>query len=253
MTQALAGRGDPVKLLELLWRMREGPRRGPKSKLTLDEIVAAATAIADAEGIDAATTRRVAQGLGISAMSFYTHVPSKSELHDLMLDHVLAPLAQRPEGWETMDWRARLGSIAEAQWNLFLAHPWILQFQTHRPVMGPNTLALNELALSAVDGIGLSEIEMDLAVTGLMDLVTGTVRHAARARLVEEATGMNDRTWWRRIAPFLDTLDFSPFPVLSRVGPVTGAEYGAGDPRRTFEFALERFLDGLAMLIERRA
>lgn len=63
---------------------------------------------------------------------------------------------------------------------------------------------------------------------------------------------MSDLTWWRSIAPFLDGLDFSKYPVLSRVGPVTGAEYGAGDPRRTFEFALERYLDGLDLMLTRK-
>lgn len=252
MMQVVAGRGDPVKLLELLWRKGVGPRRGPRAKVTLDEIVAAAVSIADREGIDAVSTRRVADSVGISTMSFYTHVPSKGELHDLMLDHIAAPLAQRPAGWDEMNWRVRMTLVADSQWRFYLQHPWLLQFQTHRPVMGPNTLAVEELVLSAIDGIGLSEIEMDLAVTGLMDIVTGTVRHAARAKLIEESTGMSDEVWWQHILPFLKTLDFSDFPVLSRVGPITGAEYGAGDPRRTFEFARERFLDGLATFLDLR-
>lgn len=182
MTQAVAGRGDPVKSLELLWRKGNGPRRGPKSKVTLDQIVAAAVAVADDEGVDAVSTRRVADMVGISPMSFYTHIPSKAELHDLMLDHIAAPLAQRPMEWANMGWRARMATVAEMQWDFHLKHPWVLQFQTHRPVMGPYTLAFNELALSAADEIGLGEIEMDLVVTGLIDLVTGpsVMQHGPR-------------------------------------------------------------------------
>lgn len=252
MSNDIAGRGDPVKLLELMWGKDAAPRRGPKPKVSLTEIVQAAVEIADSEGIEAVSTRRVSEAVGISAMSFYTHVPSKAELHDLMLDHVAAPGKEAPPDWPNMDWRARMTLIANTMWGFYLQHPWVLQFQTHRPVMGPNTLAAYEVALSAVDGIGLNEIEMDLSVTALFDLVLGTVRNAARQKFVTEATGMSDDEWWQRVLPFVETIDYSPYPTVSRVGPVTGAEYGAGDPCRTFEFGLERFLDGMEVMLERK-
>ena len=252
MTQDIAGRGDPIKLLELLWGKDRAGRRGPKPKVGLEQIVQAAVEIADAEGIEAVSTRRVAEAVGISPMSFYTHVPSKAELLDIMLDHIVGPVKNAPPDWERLDWRGRMSVIAEAQWHFFLQHPWVLQFQTHRPVLGPNTLASYEVALSAVDGIGLDEIEMDLAVTALMDLVAGAVRNAARQKFVYEATGMSDDQWWYTIEPFLETIDYTPYPISSRVGPVAGAEYGAGDPERAFKFALERFLDGMELMLARK-
>lgn len=252
MAQDIAGRGDPVKLLELMWGKDKAGRRGPKPKVGLEQIVQAAVEIADAEGIEAVSTRKVAEAVGISPMSFYTHVPSKAELHDLMLDHVAAPGNNAPPDWDEMDWRARMTVIAEAMWGFYLQHPWVLQFQTHRPVLGPNTLASYEVALSAVEGIGLDEIEMDLSVTALMDLVAGAVRNAARQKFVHEATGMSDDEWWYKIEPFLETLDYSPYPISSRVGPITGAEYGPGDPERAFKFALERFLDGMEVMLTRK-
>lgn len=45
---------------------------------------------------------------------------------------------------------------------------------------------------------------------------------------------------------------YAAYLVSSRVGPVAGAEYGAGDPHRTFKFALERFLDGVELMLERK-
>jgi|TARA_A100001391_G_scaffold190664_2_gene163370 AcrR family transcriptional regulator len=253
MGQDIAGRGDPVKLLELLWGRDKAPRRGPKPKIALEQIVQAAVDIADAEGIEAVSTRRVADAVGISPMSFYTHVPSKAELHDLMLDHIAAPGKEAPPDWPQMDWRARMTLVAEAMWGFYLQHPWVLQFQTHRPVLGPNTLAAYEVALGSVEGIGLDDLEMDLAVTALMDIVVGTVRNAAREKTVRDATGMSDDEWWRRIEPFLETIDYAPYPISSRVGPVAGAEYGAGDPHRAFKFAFERFLDGMELMLERKA
>src|SRR5690606_35304711 len=201
MAQDIAGRGDPVKLLELMWGTDTAVRRGPKPKVGLSQIVQAAVDIADAEGIEAVSTRKVAEAVGISPMSFYTHVPSKAELHDLMLDHVAIPGKAAPPDWDEMGWRAHMTVIAEAMWEFYLQHPWLLQFQTHRPVLGPNTVASDEVALGAVEGIGLDEIEMDLSITALFDFVSGAVRNAARQKFVFEATGMSDDEWWHQIEP----------------------------------------------------
>jgi hypothetical protein len=133
-----------------------------------------------------------------------------------------------------------------------VGHPWVLLFATHRPVLGPNTLAAYEHLLAAVDGVGLGEIEMDRVVTLVADYVHGAVRGAARERQVREVTGMSDDEWWRRVEPVLKTLDFSPYPVALRVGPVTGEAYGAHDPAGAFSFGLARVLDGLALFIEPR-
>ena len=62
--------------------------RGPKRRTDLDSVVRAAIELADAEGLDAVSMRRVAERLGIGTMSLYTYVPGKGELLDLMLDTV---------------------------------------------------------------------------------------------------------------------------------------------------------------------
>lgn len=109
-----------------------------------------------------------------------------------------------------------------------------------------------EAILSAVDGLGLDEVEMDMTVTLITNYVYGAVRDVARAHIVKQQTGMSDDEWWYAIAPFLETVDFTPYPVASRVGPVVGELYGLGDPDRAFRFGLERLLDGLAALIDNR-
>lgn len=85
--------GDPARTLALLWGLtaEEKPgRRGPRQARSTGEIAAVAIALADAEGVDAVTMRRVAQELGLSPMALYTYVPGKAELLDLMLDTVYA-------------------------------------------------------------------------------------------------------------------------------------------------------------------
>jgi AcrR family transcriptional regulator len=258
MSEDLAGKGDPLKTLQLLWGTAPQARRGPKPRVSLAELLAAAIAIADEEGLEAVSTRRVAEAVGISPMSIYTYVPGKDELLDLMLDAVCAELAPDPseaahEAAAADGWRARLERMARRQFRFCVRHPWVLHFATHRPVLGPNTLRAYDTALAAVDGLGLDELAMDRVVTLINDYVHGAARGAARERRVKEVTGMSDEEWWSRVEPFLETLDFSPYPVASRVGPVAGEAYGAHDPAGAFEFGLARVLDGLELLIARRA
>ena len=256
MAEEIAGRGDPIKTLELMWGRIAPPRRGPRAKVAVADLVAAAVRIADADGIEAVSTRRVAEAVGISPMSFYTHIPDKAVLLDLMLDAVAGPADgdQRPSPeFNPAQWRANVTFVAREFRAFYLRHPWVLQVSTHRPVLGPNTLRSYEYFLAAFDGLGLSEVEMDLSVTTISNYVHGAVRDVARARMVKEQTGMSDDEWWYAIAPFLETVDFSAYPVASRVGPVVGELYGLGDPDQAFDFGLERLLDGLEILVTSKA
>lgn len=248
MPDDIAGRGDPVRTLQLLWSGATKPKRGPRPKVTLGDIVAAAIAIADAEGLEAVSTRRVAEAVGISPMSFYTHVPGKAELLDLMVDAVISPMPEKPD-FDPARWRDNVSLIANGYREFYLAHPWVFELATHRPVLGPNTMRAYDMALSAFDNLGLDEIEMDQSLTLVANYVHGAVRDAARSRMVKQLTGMSDDEWWHRIEPFLATLDFSAYPVAQRVGPVVGELYGLGDPDRAFAFGLARILDGLELLI----
>jgi AcrR family transcriptional regulator len=252
MTDDISGKGDPLVTLRLLWGKTAAATRGPKAKHSLADIVAAAIRITDRDGLPGLTTRRVAEELGISPMSFYTYVPGKNELLDLMLDAVLAEIV-RPRG---ATWRDKLADVAQQNWDLVLRHPWILQVATHRAVLGPHTFAKYDFELSAVDGIGLTELEMDRVLTLVLDYTSGAVRGAARERWVKERTGMTDHQWWYTVAPHLEeifTPEYSKYPTATRVGPIVGETYGAHDPTGSFTFGLARLLDGLEPFISARA
>src|SRR5688572_25405481 len=105
MNQEYSGSGDPAKSLELLWRRRPQPTRGPKPALTVEGIVEAALRIADAEGIGGMSMRRMADELGVGAMTLYRYFPGKAELLDVMLDTVYGELQRREVDG---DWRAKL-------------------------------------------------------------------------------------------------------------------------------------------------
>jgi AcrR family transcriptional regulator len=253
VTTEYSGSGDPQRSIELLWGLQPRPRRGPKPRLTVDKIVRAAIEVADAEGLAALSMRRVADELGVGAMSLYTYVPGKAELIDLMLDTVLGEQA-RPDD-VAGGWRARLEQIARENWALYHRHPWLLQIATHRPPMGPNVMGKYEYELRAVADIGLTDIEMDSVVTLISGFVHGAARGAVEAAQAEQRTGLTDEQWWAAQAPVLEKVfDVDRYPTAARVGAAAGAEHNApSDPAHAFEFGLQRVLDGIEALVRSRA
>jgi hypothetical protein len=103
--------------------------RGPAGRrtggLSRADIVDVAVAVADAEGTEAVSMRRIARDLRVGAMSLYWHVESKEELHRLMLDTVHAETqAPLPSG----DWRTDLAAYATSMRAALLRHPWAIEF-----------------------------------------------------------------------------------------------------------------------------
>jgi AcrR family transcriptional regulator len=255
VTTEYSGSGDPARTMELLWGVQDRrPRRGPKPRLTVAKIARAAIEVADAEGLAALTMRRVADALGVTAMSLYTYVPGKAELIDVMFDAAYGELPlpdDEPDDEPGSRWRARLELVARENWAMHRRHPWMLQVATTRPVLGPNLMAKYDQELRAVADIGLTEVEMDLLVTLVSDYVYGAVRGAVESAQVEQRTGMSDAEWWSVHAPLLEKVfDHSRYPIAARVGAVAGATYEAAyDPDRAFEFGLQRVLDGIEAFI----
>jgi AcrR family transcriptional regulator len=250
MASSRTSGGDPARTLALLWRIDERPRRGPQRGLDLDAVVAAATAIADREGLDAVTMRRLAQDLGVSTMTLYTYVPGKDELVDVMLD---AAYQRMPRVDMTgQPWRQRLTTIADANRALYLTHPWASTVCTLRPQLGPGLMAKYEHELTAVEGLGLTEVEMDDALTYLLGFVQANAQAANDARATQRTSHMNDEQWWATNAPLLARiLDETAYPLAARVGTAAGVAHGgAYSPDHAYRFGLARILDGLAALID---
>ncbi|WP_330233087.1 TetR/AcrR family transcriptional regulator [Nocardia sp. NBC_00508] len=245
-----SGSGDPQRTIDLLWGVPQQSRRGPKPKLTVEDIATVAIRIADQDGLTGVTLRRVADELGVTAMSLYGYVPGKAELLDLIADraHIDYPM---PEDGPA-EWRPRLETIARNNWTLYLTHPWLLQIAANRPLPGPRATAKYDYELRAVDGLGLPDVDMDLIVSLVNDYVRGAARTAVDTAAAESETGMSDQQWWNAFGPALArVLDPHQFPTAVRVGATAGAEYGAAyAPTRAFEFGLHRMLDGIEQFID---
>ena len=243
-----SGSGDPQRTIDLLWGVQRR-RRGPKPSLTGEQVVTTAIQIADRDGIGGLSMRRLADELGITAMSLYGYVPSKAELLDVMADRAYAEISL---GESTgTPWRLRLAALAEQHWALLRSHPWLLQIASSRPLLGPHLTAFYDAELTVVDGLGLTDIDMDLVVSLLDDYVRGAARGAIEAAEAPARTGVSDQQWWQTYGPLLaEVLDPARYPTAVRVGAAAGAEYGAAhDPARSFAFGLHRIIDGITTFI----
>jgi AcrR family transcriptional regulator len=239
---------DHRRALMLLWRSAEEP--SPRSGLTVDRIVEAAVAIADADGLPALSMRRVAERLGVGVMSLYTYVPGKDELVILMVDSVYAELPTEDRGDET--WRERLEAIARDRWAHFRRHTWLIDVPLSRPIVGPHAMDRYEHELGAVEGLGLDDLEMNAVIELIGGHVEGMAGRAADIRRDAERSGVSDDEWWYSVLPVLvNVMADRSYPLSARVGSTIGAphlptEYG-------FEFGLTRILDGVEALIRSRA
>jgi AcrR family transcriptional regulator len=244
---------DIDRTLNLLWRRTLGApqgSRGPKQRVSVDEVVRAAIAVADEEGLPAFSMRKVADRLGLKLMSVYTYVPGRAELIGLMIDDVAGERKLPPhEG--TL--RQRITGVAEQIWDEYHRHPWLLQVEESRPVIGPHVSDRYEWQLAAIEGAGFTDLEMDQVITLLCGFTAGAARFSIDTRRTAERSGISDAEWWAVNAPVLErVMPAGAYPISGRVGQVAGEEYNAvGDPERSFRFGLERILDGLERLLER--
>jgi AcrR family transcriptional regulator len=242
---------DRSRSLRLLWRIPgDGPRHGPKQGLSIDAIITVATALADAESLDAVTMRKVAHDLRVAPMTLYTYVRGKAELVDLMLDAAYSDMFRADTSGKP--WRERLTAVAEENRTLFLAHPWAATIALNRPPLGPGLMTKYEHELSAFDGLGLDDIQRDSALTFLLNFAHSNARDAAAARAAQHDSTVTDEQWWAASAPLLAAVfDEHAYPLATRVGTAAGSSQGSAyDPEFAYSFGLLRVLDGLAALIE---
>ncbi len=236
-----------VQSLKLLWEGLPEPKKGPKPTLTLEQIVQAGVELADQEGLDAVSMRKLAQKLGVGAMSLYRYVPSKTELLNLMLDAVSGPDPTRESAF-ARGWRAGLEAVGRGGRAQYLAHPWLLQVNWTQPVLGPNSMADMELIFDGLREMPLSDQHKMQVIVALDSYVTGAVRQEILSQRAAAESGMTDEEFWSSQAPILQEIfDTGRFPVMAGLDDDTFT----GTWEENFQFGLALFLDGVEQRIVR--
>jgi AcrR family transcriptional regulator len=231
----------------VIWARLDQSARRPKPLLTHHQIVRAAMEIADAEGLQALSMRKVASKLGAGTMSLYRYVTNKDDLLDLMVDAILGEeLPDKPSG----DWRSELAEMAQRTRRGARRHPWAIRFMLTRPNLGPQALRTIEYSMASVDGLGLDIDQMLDMVSTVQAFAVGFVQAELAEEEAQRRTGLTEEQWRARMAPYIRQLIASGrYPYFERI--VIEAE-DFPDIDATFERRLSYVLDGLAANLERR-
>jgi AcrR family transcriptional regulator len=234
-----------------IWaRPAPGERKPAHSR---ERIAEAALKIADEEGFEAVTMRRVAAELGAGTMTLYHYVRNKRELAALMDDTIMGELLV-PEDELADDWREGLAEIARRSYASFLRHPWAFEFvgsDDDPGLGGPNALHHVEQSIAVAARTGL-DVKGQFEITALVDdYVWG---HAMRTRGVGRARQAPKERVDAIIAYMETQLGTGDYPHLQaiagddiRVGFERVTEL-ATDPER-FERGLQRVLDGIELML----
>ena len=133
--------------------IRSGGKAGSRRPLTRERVLRAAIDLADAEGVDALTMRRLGQALGVEAMSLYNHVASKDDILNGIVDVLVGEIPLAPGG---TDWRAALRAQSLAARDLVRRHAWAPQLITSRTTMSPAMVTYMDAVVGTLHGGGLS-------------------------------------------------------------------------------------------------
>ncbi|WP_329238800.1 TetR/AcrR family transcriptional regulator [Streptomyces sp. NBC_00111] len=225
----------------LVWERPEPPDRPVPAPLSRERIVRVAIQLADADGLDAVSLRKVAAELDVRPMRLYGYIAGKDELLDLMVDAVHAEIRPGGDGW-----REVLRSLAEVTRHAVHEHEWLADLLGGRPQLGPHALAGGETVLAALDGIDVDAVMPMVAAVNAY--VVGAVRREIADRRAERATGLDEKRWQAALGPYLErTFATGRFPALATV--VRDAAHHDAD--HTFRTGLDFLLDGIEARISK--
>jgi AcrR family transcriptional regulator len=214
----------------------------PRIPLSRDRVLAAAVELADEGGIEAVTMRRLAQQLGVEAMSLYYHVANKDEVLDGMIDAVMTELNAAVAAAETdSDWKSDIrGHILTAR-EVLLRHRWAPGVLESRINMSPSVMQYFDSIGSRFMAAGFS---MDLthhAMHALGSRALGFTQELFDSGDDEESDPEADAAMFEQMA--------EQFPFLAemarQVSHDDDSTLGWCDDQFEFEFGLDLILDGL--------
>lgn len=251
-TQKLAGkiekRGDaidrvaPVALAAFeLWTRERPGRRRPRH--TLEQIADAALHVADTEGVEALSMRRLAAELGAGTMTLYHYVHTKDELLALLADRVMGEMVIEPGDFPE-GWREALSVIARRTRDVLLAHPWVFDI-AEDPTFGPSGMRHFDQSLQATAGLDVP-IRQRIEILQLLDeYVFGFCLHAREDAAL--ARGEGTATQLRRYV--IELAATGDYPQVASLLEVHGIDE-LWDEFATPEIEWDRFERNLALLLD---
>ena len=218
----------------------------PRPPLSRERVLDAAVALAARDGIESLTMRKLAEDLGVGAMTLYHYVPNKDELLDGMIDLVFAEIELPPAD---VDWRAAMRRRALSTREVLNRHRWAVGLMESRTTPGPASLRVHDAVLGCLREAGFS-IELTIQAYSVLDAYiygfalqekSVPFESAAEAAAVaeEQVREFAELAEERQFADLADE-----FPYLAEVVAGHVAKVGH-DFASAFEYGLDLILDAL--------
>jgi AcrR family transcriptional regulator len=207
-----------------------------RATLTKDRVLRAAIDLADREGIEAVSMRRLGQELGVEAMALYRHVRDKEDLLDGMIDTVVGEIGQPDPG---DDWKQSMRELALAARTQMLGHPWAPGVLIGRPNVGPAALRQIDTVLGILASGGFSIEMAHHALHVLGSRVFGFTQDPFTDSTDADADPEQSAAFARAMAPTL------PHVAELALAATHDGALGACDDDFEFRFGLDLILDGL--------
>jgi AcrR family transcriptional regulator len=233
----------PPDVVDLWTREEPGSRR---PRFTREDISSAAVRIADTEGIDALSMRRLAQELGSGTMTLYHYVRTKDELLMLVMDTVMAEVVVPEDALPADDWRAAITAIAHSSRDALERHPWVFDI-VDDPGAGPNGVRHFDQSMQAVASLpGSLDQRLDV-IFAVDEYVFGYCLHRRDDRITAKDQGtdaMRDYVG--------DLVSGGGYPTLAALVAEHGLDAmwskveALGRDEQRFDRTLSRLLDGIA-------
>jgi AcrR family transcriptional regulator len=218
------------------------PAAARPERLTREAVVACAVGLADSEGLEAVTVRRVAAELSARPMSLYSFFKRKDDLVDLMVDQVLGEmlLDEMPSG----DWRVALRAMLHRQIAVGRRHLWVIGVFGARAPIGPNAARHAEQSFETIAGLGLAP-ERALALLRAVDTyLWGFVTLGGQELAARQRDQLTEEEWQASTdAYFAEITAGGDLPNLAAAGR-------HGLLRGAFEEWIADFDEGLGWLLD---
>ncbi len=206
--------------------------------LSKPRVVAEAVRLADREGVDGLSMRRLAGALGAGAMSLYHYVANKDELLDAMIDTVFDEIEFPPEG---TDWQSAMRERAVSARQVLARHPWAIGLMESRTSPGPANLRHHEAVTACLRKAGFSVLMATHANWLLDSYVYGHALQAASLPFdtADELADLAEDVYLPQLPP-------DEFPYLNE--SAAGLVAAGYDPTEEFAFGLDLILAALEPL-----
>lgn len=222
-TQKIARKQAPINILK--------PK---KAGLSRDAILQQALLLADMGGIEALSMRKLADALGVKAMSLYNHFANKDAILDGLVEAVIDEI-EVPD-LDASEWRSAMLVRANSAHSALLAHPWATQAIVSRINIGPNILTYIDATLGCLRGAGFS-IQMADHIWNAMD------NHIYGFTLQELNFPLQEEEYADVAAEYIDIIPVEKYPHMNALS--NHVMQGKYDGIHDFEFGLILLLDGL--------